>query len=93
MKIFINWNEIENFQEFFDCFLPQVKAPDWHGRNMDAFRDSIVAGNINEVEPPFCVINTNSEELSDSAREVFNSVADVYSEANLEGRKIRVFSE
>ena len=93
MKIFVDWSGIETFEDFYDCFLPQVKAPEWHGKNLDALADSLITGSINGVEPPFCVINTNSSELSNRAKEVFDAVAQIYKEANSEGRKIRVFCE
>ena len=93
MKIFVDWSHIKSFDDFYDCFLPQVKAPEWHGRNMNALADSLVTGDVNGVEPPFCVINTNSQDLSSEAQTIFSAVSEIYAEANAEGRKIRVFSE
>ena len=93
MKILVDWSNIESFDDFYDCFLPQVKAPEWHGRNLNALSDSLVVGDINGLEPPFCVINANSKDLSGEAEAVFSAVADIYAEANAEGRQIRVLNQ
>jgi RNAse (barnase) inhibitor barstar len=93
MKIFINWDEINSFDDFFDIFLPQVKAPDWHGRNMNALSDSIVTGDVNKIEPPFCVISTGVDNMAPCAKEVYSAVSEIFKEANDAGRKIRVLNE
>jgi len=41
--------------DFYDAFFKAVGAPDWHGRNFNALRDSIVTGRINQVELPYTV--------------------------------------
>ncbi len=93
MKIYIDWNKISEVDDFYSQLFPQVKAPGWHGRNLDDLSDSLIAGNINEIEPPFCIINLNIEFLSEEFKEFFLRVNEIYKEANLSGRKIRVFSE
>jgi RNAse (barnase) inhibitor barstar len=40
--------------DFYAALLPELGAPDWHGRNLDALYDSL-SGDINQVEPPFRV--------------------------------------
>ena len=37
--------------DFYSALLPQLGAPSWHGRNLDALFDSL-SGGINRVEPP-----------------------------------------
>ena len=49
MKIFIDWRTIDSYEQFFDIFLPQVKAPVWHGKNLDAFSDSIITGGVKQI--------------------------------------------
>lgn len=93
MKIFIDWNSIQSLDDYLDIFLPKVEAPDWHGRNLDALNDSVVTGSINKIEPPYCIINMNSENLSHEAQNLFDAINGIYSDANKSGRKIRVFSE
>lgn len=44
--------------DFMDGVLRALRAPEWHGPNWNALRDSIIVGDINDVEPPyrFCLI-------------------------------------
>lgn len=93
MKIYIDWNLISKVDDFYSQLFPKLEAPDWHGRNLNALRDSLVSGGINKVEPPFCVINLNVEPLNGELKDTFLAVNEIYEEANLGGRKIRVFSE
>ena len=90
MKITINWKEIDNEEKFYDVFLPQVKAPNWHGRNLAALNDSLVTGDINELEPPYSIININTssakEEITDFQREVLY----IFSDAAMENKGIEV---
>ena len=86
MKIVIDWEQVDSEEKFFDVFLPQIEAPDWHGRNLDALNDSLVSGGINGVEPPFCIVNNNtgssSEEMANFQRTVFSIFADAVIERN-----------
>lgn len=38
-------------------------SPEWHGSNVDAFFDSMVVGDINEINPPYKIIIKNTENL------------------------------
>lgn len=93
MKIFIDWKNIANEEDFYNSLLPQLDAPEWHGRNLDALSDTLVGGEINGIEPPMCIINLNVESLAVQLRGFFTKVAKIYGEANEHGRKIRVFEE
>ena len=93
MKIYIDWKKIDKVDEFYSQLLPQLEAPDWHGRNLDALSDSLVTGSINEIEPPFCIINLNVESLTEEFKGFFLAVNEIYKEATSGGRKIRVFNE
>jgi len=53
--------------DFYSALLPELGAPAWHGRNLDALDDSLYGG-IDEVEPPFTVIIENSTGLSADVR-------------------------
>ena len=39
--------------DVYDAFFDAVRAPDWHGRNLDALNDSISTGGINKIEVPY----------------------------------------
>ena len=93
MKVFVDWGKITAPEDFYLQVLPQVEAPEWHGENLDALADSLVAGSINGIEPPFCVINLNVGSLKEDLRDFFSRVKEIYEEASSVGRKIRVFSE
>lgn len=41
--------------DFYDAILPALGAPEWHGRSVDALVESMVWGEINELEPPYTV--------------------------------------
>ena len=93
MKIFIDWKAISTEGEYYNSLLEQLKAPDWHGHNLDALADSLINGDINGVEPPFCIINLNVQEVSAELTPFFQKVGGIYSEARDSGRVIRVFEE
>lgn len=38
--------------DFYSALLPQLGAPVWHGRNLNALDDSLGGGSINALEPP-----------------------------------------
>jgi RNAse (barnase) inhibitor barstar len=47
--------------DLYLSFFAAVGAPTWHGRNFDAIRDSIAAGQINKIEVPYCLVLTNCD--------------------------------
>ena len=42
--------------DFHDALVEALGAPDWHGRNLDAWEESIRDDNINSVRAPYIVI-------------------------------------
>ena len=52
-EIVIDWTLIESIEQFFDSILLQSSAPNWHGRNLNALRDSWITGGINPHGPPY----------------------------------------
>ena len=93
MEIIINWKDIESEDRFFEVFLPQVSAPEWHGRNLNALGDSIVTGDVNGIEPPYTIINKNINSVSGSLKEFQEKVFEVFQEAIDEKQEIKVVSE
>jgi RNAse (barnase) inhibitor barstar len=63
-EIIISASELKTVDDFYDAFLAAVGAPSWHGHNLDALWDSIVAGNINQIEPPYRVMITGVDQTS-----------------------------
>ena len=41
--------------DFYSALLSALGAPDWHGNSISAITDSMIAGEINAVEPPYIV--------------------------------------
>ena len=41
--------------DFYDALLSALGAPERHGDSVDALIDSIIVGDMNDVEPPFRV--------------------------------------
>ncbi len=91
MKIFINWQEVDSVEGFYNKFLPQVEAPNWHGRNLDALRDSLVTGDINAIEPPYCIVNTGISKIKPEIQAFYLTVKEIFEEAEKSNRGIRVF--
>ena len=89
MDIRIDWKEIGSQKKFYDLFLKQVKAPKWHGRNLDALADSLITGQIKEIEPPYTIINLNTSGVPDRMVEFQREVLSIFSEASSE-REIKV---
>ena len=93
IEIIIDWGKIDSEDDFFEIFLPQVSAPEWHGRNLNALGDSIVTGDINGVEPPYTIIIRNTNCMSDSLKEFQELVLEFFVEAINENRKIKLINE
>jgi RNAse (barnase) inhibitor barstar len=63
--------------DVYSAFLHAVGAPSWHGRNLDALRDSIGAGQINVIEVPYRLVFRNYGAAGESARKMIDLFADV----------------
>ncbi len=93
IEIIIDWKKINSEDAFFEIFLPQVSAPEWHGRNLNALGDSIVTGDINEIEPPYTIIIRNTNCISNSLKEFQELILAIFVEAINENRKIKLINE
>ena len=93
MKIIVDWENIETVDNFYDLFLPQVEAPEWHGRNLDALADSVITGDINKIEPPYTIHNININRTSESILEFQQKVLSIFNECMTEDRGIKVVTE
>ena len=70
----------QNALDFYDGLLDTLRAPDWHGRNINALIDSIIYGDINEIEPPFRVTVIGLSHAGEAAKaalaEAFEALAE-----------------
>ncbi len=55
-------SDFSSSTELYETLLAKLGAPQWHGRNFNALRDSL-SGGINQVEAPFTVEVTNSKQV------------------------------
>ena len=76
--------------QFYDELLPQLGAPAWHGRNLDALWDSITSGDINRVNPPFEVVLRGLERCPQDLRSHLRRFAELMDEARREGAAVKV---
>jgi hypothetical protein len=71
--------------DFYDERLSVIGAPDWHGRNINAFVDSMVFGNINTLQPPYAV-TIDAAQLSEPIKAEVVLMADAIYEARKDHR-------
>jgi RNAse (barnase) inhibitor barstar len=74
-----------NEEDFYRAFLAAVQAPQWHGHNLDALRDSIVTGSINNVVPPFAVAVRGAKGWPAPLAIFMREVESIFNEAKSEG--------
>ena len=65
--------------DFYNALLRKLGAPDWHGTSINAFIDSMIVGDINEVTSPLRVVASGlqsaGEPAFDALTEVFSALA------------------
>ena len=76
--------------DVYDAFFRAVGAPDWHGRNFNALRDSIQRGHINEIEVPYRLIIRNFGTVGADARKMVGYFVDFIREIGAEGCPVEV---
>jgi len=67
--------------DFYRALLTRLKAPKWHGQNLDALWDSITSSGINGLDPPFAVRLFNTERLSREMSALIERVEGVFRDA------------
>jgi RNAse (barnase) inhibitor barstar len=89
-ELILNGAEWRTRDDVHDSFFRAVGAPDWHGRNFDALRDSIAAGSINAVEVPYRLVIKNYDKIAPSARQMANDFVDLIRELTTEGCPVEI---
>ncbi len=67
-------------EDFWAALLPALGAPDWHGPNLDALYDGLVAGE-NRIRPPLTVEITVSTPLPEPLAAYLDRVRGVFADA------------
>ena len=76
--------------DVFAAFFAAVGAPDWHGRNFNALRDSIKTGGINSVEVPYRIVIENCNLIAGGARQMTMEFADLLRELRENGCPVEI---
>ncbi len=84
MKVIaLDASEWRSAEDFHSALLPQLGAPTWHGRNLDALEDSL-RGGVNRIEPPLRVEVEGADSLTEPMRHFLSEVQSVFSGVSAE---------
>jgi len=82
-----SWKDREGL---YLSFFKAVDAPEWHGKNFNALRDSIAVGDINGIEVPYCIVITNFASVPASLKQDAQDFIDLINELEKEGVPVRI---
>jgi RNAse (barnase) inhibitor barstar len=74
--------------DFYDAFFKAVGAPSWHGRNFNALRDSIVTGHINQIELPYTIQISGTDNAPQEVRDLVRDFCSLIKEFRAEGHAV-----
>ena len=69
-----------SFRDIYAAMLPALHAPEWHGPNLDAVYDALVAGHY-RFKPPLLVTVTGVAQASDAVRAYLARLVTVFDDA------------
>jgi hypothetical protein len=72
--------------DFVDALCAVLGSPEWHGRSIDAFIDSMIWGGIDSVNPPYTVRVSGTEKISKDVRDEIELLRRCLAEAREEFR-------
>ncbi|KJC44373.1 MULTISPECIES: barstar family protein [unclassified Bradyrhizobium] len=61
--------------DFVSALKAALGAPEWHGSNVVAFVDSMVAGGINALKPPYVIKVVNATKLAPEVIDLIRAVS------------------
>ncbi|NRB81898.1 MAG: barstar family protein [Saccharospirillaceae bacterium] len=93
MEILVNWMDVKSEDHFYELFLPQLNAPDWHGDNLNALNDSLVTGDIMGSAPPWFFHNINISKVLPELLEFQSKVLQIFNDSIAEGNGSKVINE
>ena len=79
--------------DFWNAFFKAVGAPSWHGRNFNALRDSIITGQINDVELPYTIQISGCNRMSAEVKKLVNDFYDLIKEFHSKGYEVDIVCE
>jgi hypothetical protein len=80
-RILLQVANCKSRSEFDEAAALALRAPDWHGRNLDAWWDSITADNINGVRAPYVLSIEGSTTLPTDVLDYVRRFAALFDEA------------
>jgi len=92
-EIVLNGAEWRTQDDVYDSFFLAVGAPNSHGRNFNALRDSIATGSINAVEVPYRLVIQNYDKIAPSAKHMADDFVDLICELAKEGCHVEIRAE
>jgi hypothetical protein len=71
---------IETLDDFWDAIAEPCGLPEWYGRNLDAWSDTINARGMSEVIDSYdnLVVHVDEQGLFDGSRREGNALADIF---------------
>jgi RNAse (barnase) inhibitor barstar len=76
--------------DLYLSFFRAVGAPAWHGKNLDALRDSVGAGQINRIEVPYRLVLKNYARVRPAVRADAEDFIDVIRTLAAEGVPVEI---
>jgi RNAse (barnase) inhibitor barstar len=76
--------------DVYDAFFRAVGAPEWHGRNFNALKDSIEGGRINDVEVPYRLVIENYASIGAGAKKMTDDFIDLIHEIAARGCPVEI---
>jgi RNAse (barnase) inhibitor barstar len=91
MKILeLDASELTTTDNAFEGLMRVLEAPEWHGRNLNALRDSIMGDDLNGVRAPFEI--RIKGQPSEAVRQLLGVVEEIFEEARQHGVNVRLAS-
>jgi RNAse (barnase) inhibitor barstar len=89
-ELFMDASQWKTADDLYLSFFEAVEAPAWHGKNLDAVRESIGAGRINGIEVPYRLVLRNYDHLPGHLKEKADAFIQVISDLAKEGIPVEI---
>jgi RNAse (barnase) inhibitor barstar len=81
------WRSVD---DFYDAILPALRAPSWHGRNLDALNDTLAGDDINDVRQPLRFFVAGVNEMPPAVRDHLENFRQLVVELRFEGHDVDI---
>ena len=80
-QINVDWSTITSVTELWVVLCREAQEPEWHGRNLNALRDSWITGGINPTGPPYVFSFINCGRINPDINEIAIAVMEIASDS------------